>query len=275
MNATALSLVDSHCHLDAPEFDRDRDAVIARARAAGVTEQVIPAVHADAWASLAALCAREAGLHAAYGLHPLYLGQHRDAHLALLRSYLVRGDAVAVGECGLDYFVAELPADAQRHFFHGQLALAREFGLPVIVHARRAVEETIHTLRDYRGLRGVVHSYSGSEEQAAQLWKAGFLLGIGGPVSYSRAHRLRRIVATMPLEFLLLESDAPDQPLAAQRGERNEPASVVRVLDEIAALRTESRETIAAATSANARRLFNLARAPGAPAQAPASSSTG
>lgn len=275
MNATPLSLVDSHCHLDAPEFDRDRDAVIARARAAGVAEQVIPAVHAEAWASLAELCARETGLHAAYGLHPLYLGQHHDAHLALLRTRLVRGDAVAVGECGLDYFVPELPADAQRHFFRGQLALAREFGLPVIVHARRAVEETIHTLRDYPGLRGVVHSYSGSEEQATQLWKAGFLLGIGGPVSYSRAHRLRRIVATMPLEFLLLESDAPDQPLAAQRGERNEPASVVRVLDEIAALRAESRETIAAATSANAHRLFNLVRAPRAPEQAPASSSSG
>lgn len=274
MNAAALPLIDSHCHLDAPEFDTDRDAVIARAREAGVAEQVIPAVHADAWVSLAALCAREPGLHAAYGLHPLYLGQHHDAHLALLRTYLARGDAVAVGECGLDYFVEALPADAQRHFFRGQLALAREFALPVIVHARRSVEEVIHTLRDYPGLRGVVHSYSGSEEQASQLWKAGFLLGIGGPVSYSRAHRLRRIVAAMPLEFLLLESDAPDQPLAAQRGERNEPASVARVLDEIAALRTESRETIAAATSANARRLFNLARDPAARAPAPASSSS-
>ncbi len=274
MSATVLPLVDSHCHLDAPEFDADRDVVIARARAAGVTSQVIPAIRAGDWPALAELCARAAGLHPAYGLHPLLLAEHRDEHLALLRDRLADGDAVAVGECGLDYFVENLPADAQRHFFRGQLALARETGLPVIVHARRAVEESIHTLRDYPGLRGVVHSYSGSEEQASQLWKMGFLLGIGGPVSYSRAHRLRRIVAAMPLEFLLLESDAPDQPLAAQRGERNEPASVAAVLDEIAALRGESRETIAAATSANAYRLFNLA--PGRAASVPpASSSSG
>lgn len=273
MNATALPLVDSHCHLDAPEFDADRGAVIARARAAGVADQVIPAIRAGDWPALAALCARESGLHAAYGMHPLYLAEHRDEHLALLRERLAEGKAVAVGECGLDYFVEDLPADAQRHFFRGQLALAREFDLPVIVHARRAVEEVIHTLRDHPGLRGVVHSYSGSEEQAAQLWKLGFLLGIGGPVSYSRAHRLRRIVAAMPLEFLLLESDAPDQPLAAQRGERNEPNCIAGVLDEIATLRAESRETIAEATTANACRLFNLAA--DRPAPHPVSSSSG
>jgi TatD DNase family protein len=274
MSTTPLPLVDSHCHLDAPEFDADRDAVIARAREAGVGEQVIPAIRADDWPALAELCARERGLHAAYGLHPLYLAEHRDEHLARLRERLADGSAVAVGECGLDYFVEDLPADAQRRFFRGQLALAREFDLPVIVHARRSVEEVIHTLRGYDGLRGVVHSYSGSEEQAHQLWKMGFLLGIGGPVSYSRAHRLRRIVAAMPLEQLLLESDAPDQPLAAQRGERNEPGSIAVVLDEIAMLRNESRETIAAATTANARRLFNLApdRAASVPVRASSSS---
>jgi TatD DNase family protein len=254
----ALPLIDSHCHLDAPEFAADRAAVIARARAAGVVAQVIPAIRAADWPALAELCAGEAGLHAAYGLHPLYLAEHADAHLQELRERLAAGGAVAVGECGLDFFVDGLDPSLQRHFFRGQLALAQEFDLPVIVHARRAVEEVIHTLRDYPGLRGVVHSYSGSEEQARQLCRQGFLLGIGGPVSYSRAHRLRRIVADLPLEHLLLESDAPDQPLAAQRGERNEPASVAAVLDEIASLRPESRETLAAATTANARRLFSL-----------------
>ncbi|WP_257385238.1 TatD family hydrolase [Tahibacter caeni] len=258
---TALPLIDSHCHLDAPEFDADRDAVVARARQAGVVAQVIPAIRAADWPALAALCGREPGLHAAYGLHPLYLAEHAEAHLQGLRERLAAGGAVAVGECGLDYFVEGLDPDTQRRFFRGQLALAREFELPVVVHARRAVEEVIHTLRDYPGLRGVVHSYSGSEEQARQLCRLGFLLGIGGPVSYSRAHRLRRIVAELPLEHLLLESDAPDQPPAAQRGERNEPASIAAVLDEIAALRSEPRETIAAATTANARRLFNLATA--------------
>ncbi|MBL8298983.1 MAG: TatD family hydrolase [Rhodanobacteraceae bacterium] len=270
-----MSLIDSHCHLDSAEFDPDRDAVVARARAAGITGQVIPAIRAEDWPALAALCARTPGLHAAFGMHPLYLAEHRDEHLVLLRERLAQGPAVAVGECGLDYFAPGLAVDAQRHFFHAQLALARAFGLPVIVHARRAVEEVIHTLRGYPGVCGVVHSYSGSEEQANQLWKMGFMLGIGGPLSYSRAHRLRRIVAAMPLEFLLLESDAPDQPLATQRGARNEPSSVALVLEEITALRTESREVIAAATTANARRLFRLAADPAAAAAHPASSSSG
>lgn len=259
MSAITLPLIDSHCHLDAPEFDADRDAVVARARDAGVTAQVIPAVRAADWPALAELCARGHGLHAAYGLHPLLLAEHREAHLPLLRERLMHSQATAVGECGLDYFVADLDPALQRSFFRGQLEIAHELGLPVIVHARRAVEEVIHTLRTFGGLRGVVHSYSGSEEQARQLWQQGFLLGIGGPVSYSRAHRLRRVVSEMPLEFLLLESDAPDQPLAEQRGQRNEPASITGVLDVIAALRPESREVIAAATTANARRLFKLA----------------
>jgi len=258
MSTFALPLVDSHCHLDAPEFDTDRDAVIARARAAGVTTQVIPAIRAADWPALAGLCAREHGLHAAYGLHPLLLAGHRDADLPLLRERLAQSPAVAVGECGLDYFVEGLAPERQRFFFRGQLEIAHALDLPVIVHARRAVEEVIHTLRAFDGLRGVVHSYSGSEEQARQLWKRGFMLGIGGPVSYSRAHRLRRVVSEMPLEFLLLESDAPDQPLAEQRGQRNEPSCIGGVLDAIAALRPESREVIAAATTANAQRLFSL-----------------
>lgn len=259
MSAIVQPLIDSHCHLDAPEFDADRGAVVARARSAGVTAQVIPAIRAADWPALADLCARTHGLHAAYGLHPLLLAEHREAHLPLLRERLAQSQATAVGECGLDFFVADLDPELQRFFFRAQLEIAHELGLPVIVHARRAVEEVIHTLRSFGGLHGVVHSYSGSEEQARQLWQQGFLLGIGGPVSYSRAHRLRRVVSEMPLEFLLLESDAPDQPLAEQRGQRNEPASITGVLDVIAALRPEPREIIAAATTANARRLFNLA----------------
>ena len=145
--SAALPLIDSHCHLDAPEFAADRDTVIARARAAGVVAQVIPAIRAADWPALAALCGREPGLHAAYGLHPLYLAEHADAHLQELRERLAAGGAVAVGECGLDYFVEGLDPALQRHFFRGQLALAQAFGLPVIVHARRAVDAVIASIR--------------------------------------------------------------------------------------------------------------------------------
>ncbi|WP_202840410.1 TatD family hydrolase [Luteimonas saliphila] len=253
-----MLLIDSHCHLDAPEFDGDRDAVVARAHAAGVRSQVIPAVQAEAWPKLRDLCRTTPGLYPAYGLHPMYLAAHLPGHLQDLRAWIERERPVAVGECGLDYFVDGLDRDAQQACFEGQLRLAREFDLPVIVHARRAVDAVIATLRRIGGLRGVVHSWSGSEEQARQLWRLDFLLGIGGPVTYERARRLRRLVAAMPLQHLLLETDAPDQPDAGIRGQRNEPARLAAVLEAVATLREVDPEEIARATSVNAARLFGL-----------------
>ncbi|MEL1264180.1 TatD family hydrolase [Pseudoxanthomonas putridarboris] len=251
-------LVDSHCHLDAPELDHDRDAVIARARAAGVGRQIVPAVDAAGWAKLRDVCAVDDGLFPAYGLHPMYLSSHRPPHLDELRDWIVRERPVAVGECGLDYFVEGLDAEQQQFYFDGQLRLAREFDLPVIVHARRAVDAVIASFKRIGGLRGVVHSFSGSAEQARQLWQLGFMIGLGGPVTYERANRLRGLVATMPLDCLLLETDAPDQPDSGIRGQRNEPARLAVVRDAIAGLRGEPPEAIAQATTRNAERLFGL-----------------
>ncbi len=253
-----MDLIDSHCHLDADEFDPDRAAVLARAQAAGVRLQVVPAITAASWPKLREICAGAAGLYPAYGLHPLFLAQHRPAHLAQLREWIERERPCAIGECGLDFFVDGLDARQQQDCFVGQLQLAREFGLPVIVHARRAVEQVIAAIRAVGGLRGVVHSFAGSPEQAGQLWKLGFLIGLGGPVTYARAQRLRRLAATMPLEQLLLETDAPDQPDAFIRGQRNEPARLVHVLECIATLRGCPAHEIAEQTRANARHLFGL-----------------
>jgi TatD DNase family protein len=251
-------LTDSHCHLDAPEFDHDRDAVIARACAVGVMTQIVPAVTAASWPKLQAVCSEGSGLHPAYGLHPMFLAEHRDDHLEALRTLLLSTRAVAIGECGLDFHVEGLDAQRQQFFFEQQLKIARDADLPVIVHARKAVDPVIATLRRMGGLRGVVHSFSGSEQQAEQLWKLGFHLGIGGPVTYERAQRLHRIVAAMPIEFLLLETDAPDQPDAFHRGERNEPSRLTLVRDCIAQLRGISTDALALATTDNAIRLFSL-----------------
>ena len=257
-----VSLVDSHCHLDAYEFDPDRDAVVARARDAGVRAQVVPATHAAAWPKLRDVCAAGTGLYPAYGLHPTFLEHHQLPQLGELGDWVERERPVAIGECGLDYWVEGLDRDLQQDFFDGQLRLAAEHDLPVIVHARRAVDAVIASIRRVGGLRGVVHSFSGSPQQAGQLWDLGFMVGLGGPVTYERARRLRRLVAGMPLEHLLLETDAPDQPDANNRGGRNEPALLVRVLDAISGLRDQDREEIAAITTANARRLFNLPAPP-------------
>ncbi|XQA73946.1 TatD family hydrolase [Xanthomonas sacchari] len=253
-----MPLIDSHCHLDAEEFDPDRDAVIARAQAAGVQAQVVPAVTAASWAKLRAVCAAAPGLYPAYGLHPLFLAEHRPEHLALLGEWIERERPCAIGECGLDFFVEGLDEAEQQRYFAGQLQLAREFDLPVIVHARRAVDAVILAIRKVGRLRGVVHSFAGSAQQAAQLQSLDFLIGLGGPVTYARAQRLRRLAATVPLQQLLLETDAPDQPDAAIRGQRNEPARLRTVLDTIAALRDAPAASIAAQTTANAQRLFGL-----------------
>lgn len=256
-----MVLVDSHCHLDAGEFDIDRNAVIARARAAGVLQQIVPAIDASGWPGLRDVCAQDPGLFPAYGLHPMFLEAHRDEHLSQLRYWIERERPLAVGECGLDYFVEDLDRNAQSHYFEAQLEIAREFDLPVVVHARRAVDAVIAAIRKTGKLRGVVHSFSGSVEQARQLWDLGFMLGLGGPVTYERANRLRRLVTDMPLEHLLLETDAPDQPDAAIRGQRNEPARLKEILRVIAKLRGEDETHIAEVTTANAQRLFGLPEA--------------
>lgn len=259
--SSALELIDSHVHLDASAFDADRPAVLARARQSRIVACMVPATHRAGWDALERLCrdATAPALHPAFGLHPMFLSRHAEDDLDALERVLERGTAVAVGECGLDFHVRDLDPERQRHFFRRQLDIAHTAGLPVIVHARRAEEEVLHTVRRYKGLRGVIHSFAGSREQARQLHDLGFLIGLGGPVTHPGSHRLHRLVADMPLEQLLLETDAPDQPGAGHRGERNEPAHLTEVLDCIAALRDEPAETIARTTTANARRLFGLA----------------
>lgn len=254
-------LFDSHCHLDVSEFDPDREAVVARARDAGVMRQLVPAIEAAGWPGLRDTCRAFEGLFPAYGLHPMFLAAHRPQHLEALAQWIERERPVAIGECGLDFFIDGLDVEAQQHYFRGQLALARDYNLPLVVHARRAVEAVIVAIKATGNVRGVVHSFAGSVEQARQLYDLGFMVGLGGPVTYDRAHRLRKLAATLPLDQLLLETDAPDQPDAMHRGQRNEPARLVDILGTIASLRGQDPGDIAAATTANAERLFGLATA--------------
>ena len=250
-------IFDSHAHLDAPEFDGDRARVLHDARAAGVAEMLIPAVTAASWPKLQALCESEPGLHPAYGLHPCYLDQHADGDLSALDAWLRTHPAAAVGECGLDAMDTSPDRERQLHILRGQLEIAHRFDLPLVLHARHAFEAVILALRRFgKPLRGVVHSFSGSAEQARQLWKLGFHVGIGGPVTHERARRLRKVVASLPIESLLLETDAPDQPGARHKGERNEPAFLPEILHCLARLRGEDPDDLARATTANARRLF-------------------
>lgn len=255
-----MELIDSHSHFDDESFDADRAEALDRARAAGVMAQIVPATSARHWARLRAVSGHFPGLYPAYGLHPCYLPDHRPQHLQELSRWLRDEQPVAVGECGLDLFIPGLSADDQERLFLAQLRLARDNDLPVIVHARRAVDQVMKCIRRIGALRGVVHSFAGSLDQARRLRELGFLVSFGGPVTHPRARRLHRLVQSLPADGFLLETDAPDQPGADHRGQRNEPAWLPEVLHAVARLRGESPEALAIQTRYNTAQLFGIRR---------------
>lgn len=254
-----MEIIDTHCHIDTEEFAADRDAVLARARAAGVIAQVVPGIRQAGWEFLLRLCEEEADLLPAPGLHPVFLAEHRPEHRDELRTLLEQGRAVAVGEIGLDYFVEGLDREAQQELFEAQLALAGEFSLPVLLHVRKAHDQVLATLRRMKFSQGgIAHAYSGSEQQALQYLDLGFRLGFGGTLTYERSRRIRALAQALPLSAIVLETDAPDIVTAAHRGERNSPEYLPEVLAALASLRSESISELAAATTANARSVLRL-----------------
>ena len=253
-----MQLIDSHCHLDDDRFDGRRDSVLSDATAAGIGRIVVPATTAARWQKLKQVCAQQRGLFPAYGLHPWFTAEHEREHLDQLDAWLAREKPVALGECGLDFYDSREDADWQLELFAAQLELASNHRLPVIVHARKALDEVISLLRRQRSHGGVVHSFSGSEQQARQLYDLGFRLGIAASVSFERARKLRAVVAAMPDDSLLLESDAPDQPGAGHRGELNQPAYIVEHLQVMAELRNTDPESLATTLNRNAEQLFGI-----------------
>ncbi|MEZ5464615.1 MAG: TatD family hydrolase [Lysobacteraceae bacterium] len=251
-------LIDTHCHLDVAAFDPDRGEVVARAREAGVRHIIVPAIARAGWEKLESICRDDDGLHAAYGLHPVFLDDHVDSDIDALEQCLALGGAIAVGECGLDHFIPTLDRGHQRRLFEAQLALARQFDLPVIVHARRAVEAVIASIRRVGNVRGVVHSYGGSVEQARELHRLDFMIGIGGPYTWERAKRLHKVAREVPIEQLLLETDAPDQSDEGWREKRNEPERLRKIAESVAETRDSDLQSLAKACFENAKRMFTV-----------------
>src|SRR5512143_331509 len=210
-----MILVDTHCHLDVEEFAADRLEVLGRARRAGVIGQVIPAIHAAGWPALMSLCHAETGLYPALGMHPIYLTQHRQEHIDQLRVLIDRDRPVAIGEIGLDYFVEELDRDGQQQLFEAQLKVARDSQLPVLLHVRKAHDQVLAALRRIRVPGGIAHAFNGSLQQAQQYIDLGFKLCFGGTVTYDSSLNIRRLAADLPLDAMVLETDAPDIPLAS------------------------------------------------------------
>ncbi len=250
-------MIDTHCHLNAREFDTDRDAVVAAAREAGVTTLILPSVEVSGFPAVRACCQRYPGCHPAYGIHPLYVGAAREDDLYTLRQWLrdeISGEhpPVAVGEIGLDFFVPGHDASRQEQFFIEQLQIAAEFNLPVLLHVRRAVVQVLKCLRHSKVRRGIAHAFNGSRQQAQAFIDLGFKLGFGGAMTWPRATRIRQLATELPLESIVLETDAPDMSPVWRQGQRNSPDQLPLIAATLADLTRLPPGRILEQTNANA-----------------------
>jgi len=256
-----MPFIDTHCHLDAAEFNGSQAALVEAAQAAGVGRIVVPSVARANFEAVRQLCARFPACAPAYGIHPMYTGDALPQDLDTLRGYLAQPDTVAVGEIGLDFFIEHHDQKRQEYFFIEQLKLAREFDLPVLLHIRRAQDTILKFLRQYK-VRGIAHAFSGSRSQADEFIKLGFRLGFGGAMTHSRATRLRELAATLPLGNIVLETDAPDiAPDFLQRGQPNKPEYLPRIAQTLTELRGIPLQEIARLTTENAMAVLPKLRA--------------
>jgi len=251
-------LNDSHCHLDDDRFDEDRDQVMQRAFDQGIRQFIIPATTAARWEKIKLISQTYTGVYASYGLHPMFMPSHKPEHISQLDRWLDTEDAVAVGECGLDFYQGNSDMQQQLEVFRGQLDVALNHQLPVIIHARKSLDIILREIRQSKICQGVIHSFSGSLQQAEQLVDLGFKLGIAATVSFERAKRLRLIVSNIDINALLIESDAPDQSGEQHRGVRNEPAFIVDHLKIMAELRGMPVSELADKLTQNNFELFSL-----------------
>lgn len=257
-----MELIDTHTHLDFPDFDADRSALLAESRALGVRQIVVLGVHRDNWQRVWDLAQSDPDLHAALGLHPVFLDQHRGEDLQHLRDWLARlaghRQLCAVGEIGLDYYIETLDRDRQQALFEAQLELAAEFNLPALIHVRRSHAAVIATLKRIRPARtGIIHAFAGSFEEAREYIRLGYKLGLGGAATWPQALRMHRVLPKLPLDAVVLETDSPDMAPAIFPCQRNSPAHLPAICAALAQIMGVSPERLAEASTANARQLFN------------------
>jgi len=254
----ATPMIDSHCHLDFETFDIDRADVLQRAKDNNISDIIIPGTEKIYWDRINQLCKKHSQLHACYGLHPYWVNEHNKTDIEKLKQYIEANRPVALGECGLDFRADQADKKTQLYFFEAQLDIAEQDQLPVIIHSVRATEAVIQSIKKFKKLTGMIHSYSGSTEQAKQLIDLNFFISVGGSVTYDNAKKIKQIVKEIPLTSLLIETDAPDQPDKKHNGKRNEPAYIVNTINAISKIRNESVEMITRQTTINAKTLFGI-----------------
>jgi TatD DNase family protein len=257
-----MALIDTHTHLDFPDFDADRQTVLAHCRGLGVQRLVVLGVYQRNWQRVWDLVQSDADLYAAFGLHPVYLDEHRPEHLTALGDWLTRlkghRQVCAVGEIGLDYYLESLDRERQQALFDAQLQLAVDFKLPALLHVRRSHAHVIAALKRYTPERsGIIHAFAGSLEEAREYIKLGFKLGLGGAATWPQALRMHRVLADLPLDSVVLETDAPDMPPAMYPNQRNSPEHLPDICVALAKLMGVHADDLADASTRNACEVFH------------------
>jgi TatD DNase family protein len=246
-------LIDTHCHLDAAEFDADRSIIATKSLENGVGGIVVPAIMRSNFDAVIALNKLHSHCAYALGIHPMYVNQSHREDIDILKSYVEQYQPVAIGEIGLDFYVTKDNIELQTYFFTEQLKIAKHYGLPVLLHVRHAVDEVLKYIRRHQPVGGIAHAFNGSQQQAIQFIQLGFKLGFGGAMTYSRALRIRELAKTLPLESIVLETDSPDIPpeWVGSQG-RNTPLELIKIAQVLADLREQNLAQVVDITSANA-----------------------
>ena len=252
------TLIDSHCHLDFEAFDNDRSEVLQRAKDNNISDIVIPGTEKIFWDRIKHLCENNPHLHACYGLHPYWINNHNEQDIDALDTYIETSHPVALGECGLDFRPHQADKKTQLSFFEAQLTIANNHRLPVVIHSVKATESIIQMIKKFKNLSGMIHSYSGSTEQARQLIDLNFYISLGGSLTYDHAKKIKKVAKEIPLTSLLLETDSPDQPDQKHSGKRNEPSYMINTVKAISEIREETANRIAEQTTINAKKLFGI-----------------
>lgn len=253
-----MEIIDTHCHLDVSDFDADRSEVLDSCHAAGISKLIIPAIESSTWPKLLELCQSTKGLYPALGLHPVFIEQHQTDDIFKLEQLLDNSSPVAIGEIGLDFYLKHLDQEKQLALFEQQLLIAKNHQLPVILHVRKAHDQVLQLLKKTKVEGGFCHAFNGNMQQAEKYISLGFKLGFGGTLTYQNSSKIHALARSLPLESIVLETDAPDMVVESHRGQRNSPAYIIESLNALANIRKEDVEVIARQTTLNANQVIDF-----------------
>ena len=253
-----MEIIDTHCHLDVADFDLDRDEVLEQCRSHEITKIIVPAIESKSWSRLLELCELNKGIYPALGLHPVFIDQHQADDINKLEQLLDKTSPVAIGEIGLDFYLKDLDKDKQLALFEQQLLVAKNHKLPVILHVRKAHDQVLQLLRKIKVKGGFCHAFNGSLQQAEKYIALGFKLGFGGTLTYENSSKIHALAKALPLDAIVLETDAPDMVVESHRGQRNSPEYIMESLKALAKIRSEDVSIIAEQTSKNANDIINF-----------------